>query len=703
MRKEDNLFNKAKAIWKEYQLNKCRRLYEKRVEERSNAYGMWIRENEQNLDKATLDKGTWDIPLLTLSEFVEIATSGSGQLPTQWFCVRLVDGDFCAPKKETRDRLVSDSSIGLCYADEDEYEYGKRKNPWFKPDVYSPDTLFSYFYFGSFLLINGAVLSEFLELKIGFFGKTKEEVLQALDKTFDASDVYLRAFFYDFVFAYIEFLNQTKRRVFHISEVLFHAETTAYWGFEPEYAAIKQNFSDKFWENACHEYGKDSKKSENEPSVSIIIPSKDHPQVLRNCIESIVIKTDYSNYDIVIVDNGSNPENREKIERIIADFSNCKIKYLYDRYHFNYSKMINRGAKEANGELLLLLNDDIEAFQPDWLRKMVEKAILSHIGAVGAKLLYPNSNRIQHIGVYNLAMTPEHMLMGLPDDKDYYYGKNVFPQNVIAVTAACLLLRKSLFDEIGGLYELLTVSYNDVDLCFSLYEKGFYNIVCNDVALYHHESLSRGADVLNDAKWERQMTERKLLYQRHPQLAGKDPFYNPNLAGFKNQFLCNYLYEYEIRNKFGIIKQVDKKEFAKWNNEAPILKLETVRVERSMDTKFEKDTVCISGWAFVSGMDNSRYRRWLHLTNEQGESILVEVFDKYRKDVADVFSAEENIYLAGFECRISKDMLREADYKVAMLFKDACSRQLLYKDFVKKMEVSFSGKCRIIDCNTLLQ
>lgn len=684
------MLNKAKAIWKEYQLNKCRRLYEKRVDERSNAYGMWIQENEQDLDK-----GAWNVPLFTLSEFVELATSGSGQLPTHWFCVQLVEGDFCSPKRATRDILIPDSSIGLCYADEDEYEYvadtkNRRKNPWFKPDVYSPDTLFSFFYFGSFVLINGFFLSEYLKANSGFFRKTKDDILQ----TIDASSVFFeRAFFYDFIFSYIEFLNQTNRRIFHIPEVLFHAETTAYWGFEPEYAMIKQKYMSI----------KSTDITEEEPSVSIVIPSKDHPEVLRNCIESIVTKTDYSNYDIVIVDNGSSPENRKKVEQIIADFSNCKISYLYDQYKFNYSKMINSGAKVANGDLLLLLNDDVEAFQPHWLRKMVGRAAFSHIGAVGAKLLYPNSNRIQHIGVYNLAMTPEHMLMGLPDDKDYYYGKNIFPQNVIAVTAACLLLRKSLFDEVGGLYELLTVSYNDVDLCFSLYEKGFYNIVCNDVALFHHESLSRGADVLNDAKWERQMTERKLLYQRHAKLAGKDPFYNPNLASFKNQFLCNYLYDYEIRNKFGIIKQVDGKEFEKWNNEAPVLELETIRVERSMDAKSEKDAVCISGWAFVSGMDNSRYRKWLHLTNEQGNGILVEVFDKYRKDVADVFPAEENICLAGFECRIPKDILEDSDYKVAMLFKDACSRQLLYKDFLKKMEVSFSGECRIIDCNTLLQ
>lgn len=711
------MLKKAKTEWKEFQLNKCRRQYEKKVEERSDAYGMWIRENETENVSAT-----FEMPAMMLSDFVGFVkkeTHFSDSPFKDWFCVQMLKGDLVSPSKAVGKVLREDPDIGLCYADEDIYDGNshKRSNPWFKPDVYSPDTLFSYFYFGSFLFINGIIFDEFL--------RSKPEFFRELEDVVDPSrSFYERGFFYYFVFSFVNFLKEKNKKIYHIPEVLFHAEQSLYWGYEPEYLNLKKKVAKYWFSCEDHRYNKlelfeevferDGKKygilspiCSNEPSVTIIIPSKDHPDVLRTCIDSIISKTDYSNYDIVVVDNGSCEENRKKVEKMISDLSSPafspasadlsahvssqKINYLYAKYDFNYAKMCNIGAGQALGDYLLLLNDDMEILQSNWLKKMVGRAVLSHVGAVGAKLWYPNSNNIQHAGVYNLALTPEHMLMGMTDDQDYYFGKNILVQDVIAVTAACLLLKKSLFDAVGGFCEELSVSYNDVDLCFSIYEKGFYNIICNDVVLYHHESLSRGADVADIKKWERQMQERKLLYARHSALQGRDPFYNPNLAGFKNQFMCNYLYDYEIRSLYNRTKTVSEGELMTWYNETPILCLESIRREYPLDDSVEKQCICISGWAYVAGMDNAGYTRWLHLKNAGGDGILVEVFDKYRKDVVSVFPGEKNIALAGFECRIPKEILKETEYEMAMVFKDRCSRQILYKTFTDKMEVTFCG------------
>lgn len=737
------MLKKAKTVWKEYQLNKCRRQYEKKVEERSDVYGMWIRENETEHVSAA-----FEMPVMMLSDFVDFVkneTHFSDSPFKNWFCVQMAEGDLVRPSKAMGELLREDPDIGLCYADEDIYDGNshKRSNPWFKPDVYAPDTLFSYFYFGSFLMINGSILDELLRRKPEFFNEVENLVNDLIvnDLAVNNSDAngpvandsipntknssfYDRGFFYYFVFSFISFLKEKNKKIYHIPEVLFHAEQSLYWGYEPEYLNLKKKVAEYWF--SCEDYRyngleffeevfeKDGKKygilspiCSNEPSVTIIIPSKDHPDVLRTCIDSIISKTDYSNYDIVVVDNGSSEENKKKVEKMILDLSSPvfspvsadlsahvsshKINYLYAKYDFNYAKMCNIGAGQAAGDFLLLLNDDMEILQPNWLKKMVGRAVLSHVGAVGAKLLYPNSNNIQHAGVYNLALTPEHMLMGMTDAQDYYFGKNIFAQDVIAVTAACLLLKKSLFDAVGGFCEELSVSYNDVDLCFSIYEKGFFNIICNDVVLYHHESLSRGADVADIKKWERQMNERKLLYARHSALQGKDPFYNPNLAGFKHQFMCNYLYDYEIRSLYNRTKTVSEGELMKWYNETPVLCMETIRREYPLDNDVEKQCICISGWAYVAGMDNAGYTRWLHLKNAGGDGILVEVFDKYREDVVSVFPDEKNIALAGFECRIPKELLKETEYEMAMVFKDRCSRQILYKNFSDKMEVTLHG------------
>jgi hypothetical protein len=161
---------------------------------------------------------------------------------------------------------------------------------------------------------------------------------------------------------------------------------------------------------------------------------------------------------------------------------------------------------------------------------MAGHASLDHVGAVGAKLYYPDSTLIQHIGVISFTGGPVHSLCQHDDRVNYYFCRNKTEYNYSAVTAACLMVQTSKFWEVGGFDESFAVAYNDIDFCFKLTEKGYYNVSRMDAVLYHHESLSRGSDVLNPEKMKRLISEREHLYREHPQYIGKDPFYSPNLT-----------------------------------------------------------------------------------------------------------------------------------------------------------------------------
>lgn len=258
--------------------------------------------------------------------------------------------------------------------------------------------------------------------------------------------------------------------------------------------------------------------------VSIIIPSKDNYDILKRCIDSIRKKTDYKNYEIIVVDNGS--ADREKYKDI------CD-KYIYGVYDFNFSKMCNIGAKCANGEYLLFLNDDTEVITSDWLNIMAAYSEEKNAGAIGAKLYYPDSDIIQHCGVCNIISGPVHYFNGFSDKDSLYFGRNRFTYNVSAVTAACMLIKKDIF---LGFDENFTVGYNDVDLCFSLIENGYNNMIVNDVKLYHYESLSRGDDRVSATKLKRLAEEKERLYNKHKGFCCNDRFYNVNLTLHRADF-----------------------------------------------------------------------------------------------------------------------------------------------------------------------
>jgi GT2 family glycosyltransferase/2-polyprenyl-3-methyl-5-hydroxy-6-metoxy-1,4-benzoquinol methylase len=264
------------------------------------------------------------------------------------------------------------------------------------------------------------------------------------------------------------------------------------------------------------------------PLISIIIPTRDNIDVLSRCIDSILQKTQYVHYEVIIVDNGSVTDAAiDYFEKIVSD---QRVKVIHHDIPFNFSELNNVGVSAAQGEILLFLNDDTEVLMDDWLERMAGYAQLPHIGAVGAKLLYPGTQQIQHAGVLNLQCGPVHAFLRHDSNSPGYFMRNLLEYNWLAVTGACLMIEREKYHKIGGFDESFPVAYNDVDLCFKSVEYGFYNVVCQAVTLYHYESISRGLDQMDPVKQERLYSELRRLYEKHPNYYQFDPFYNVNLA-----------------------------------------------------------------------------------------------------------------------------------------------------------------------------
>ena len=422
--------------------------------------------------------------------------------------------------------LNENRDLDFIYSDEDKIDdNGKhRHTPNFKPD-WSPDTFMSYMYTCHFGVYRKSIADEIGGLRVGYEG---------------AQD-------YDFT---LRFTEKTDR-IAHIPKILYHwrerGESTA---ASPEAKPYILEAAEKSKEDAIRRRGLNAKTEYVEeiyqyrikylptgnPLVSIIIPSKDNYEILSRCVTSLVEGTAYKNYEIIIVDNGSNDENKASYQRL-ADKYNAK--YIYEPMEFNFSRMCNIGVRNSSGEVLLFLNDDIEVIDGQWLENMVGHAQVPYTGAVGAKLLYPDRDSIQHIGIINIKLGPVHLFARYTDKSTYYFNRNRIEYNYLAVTAACLAIERRKFDEVGGFDEGLAVAYNDVDFCFKLFEAGYYNVIRNDAVLIHYESISRGDDRDSDEKYARLMKEQQVLYEKHPRFDRIDPFYNINLTQRKDNFSYN--------------------------------------------------------------------------------------------------------------------------------------------------------------------
>ena len=278
-----------------------------------------------------------------------------------------------------------------------------------------------------------------------------------------------------------------------------------------------------------------------DPMISIVIPNKDHAADLKRCITSILEKSTYENYEIVIVENGS--ETKEIFDYYTSLKEYDKIRVVTyeepeDQNGFNYSAVNNFGVKQTKGDYILFLNNDTEVITVNWMEELLMYAQREDVGAAGAKLYYGNKT-IQHAGVVlqlGAHRTAGHSHYGQSREKLGYMGRLCYAQNVSAVTGACLLVKKSLFKEVGGLDESFAISLNDVDFCLKLREKGLLNVFTPFAELYHYESVSRGLDDSGE-KAERYNRESAHFREKWKNVLEKgDPYYNPNFSLDRSDF-----------------------------------------------------------------------------------------------------------------------------------------------------------------------
>lgn len=593
---------RIRDIVKRILIEKENRNYRKRLAEQKLTYTKWV-ERDEAAKKVSGTKGTVD--------FV-VWKQAKGQ-----------------PAKEAMRQLATyfeaHPECSILYGDEDVLKAdGERENPWIKP-CWSPDTYLSYFYPGSVIAVRRELLA-----KAGIVPETDVVEFEQAKQIRSLMDT---------LFALAGGFEKSGTGVARVPYVLFHVS------------------SKEVWEDYFESAGEEVSLKGSSAGVSVIIPSKDNPQVLGNCINSL--KRLNAQLEIIVVDNGSREENKCLVEELTQG-----MKYLYQPMQFNFSAMCNIGAENATKELLLFLNDDIVVCESDWLQTMSRKAMQPYVGAVGLKLYYPDSDLIQHAGVVNLPIGPDHKLLRFSDSEDYYFRWNRYRRNCLAVTGACLMIESRKFQEIGGFLTDLAVNYNDVELCMRLYEHGYQNVVVNDYYAYHYESLSRGTNDRPE-KMDALTRERELLYKLHPSIKDTDPYFPKELdrQGLHSKIKPAFVYGVHVLQspcwkKSGNIKNLRYDECL------------MVRVEICNEEK-------IQGFGIVLGDNNACYRRYLLLSPrgekpEEGKqpaegSVMMQVEDVYRYELEENVPDQVNAALGGFSVGRDDTGIAPGRYRIGML------------------------------------
>ncbi len=421
---------------------------------------------------------------------------------------------------------INEQDADFIYTDESTFEKDKLKpvSVHFKPD-YSPDTLRSYNYICHFSVFSRKLLD-----KVGLFSKE-----------YDGSQDY------DMILR----LSEKAENIVHIARVLY------FWRIS-ETSVANDNFDIKPYcidsakkaiaahlkriglEAEVHDSTvkstyRISYKIHGEPLVSIIIPNKDHVEDLDKCLSSIVEKSSYNNYEILVVENNS--EEKETFEYYNKIGKNKKIRVIYYEGEFNYSKINNFAVEKAKGEYYLFLNNDTEVITERWIEEMLMFVQREDVGAAGAKLYFPDDT-IQHAGVImGINNVAGHSHKMKPRDDHGYQARPTIAQNLSGVTAACMLVKKSVFKEINGFNEDFAVNFNDVDLCLRIRKAGYLIVFTPYSELYHYESKSRGFENESKAKMKRFYRESDLLNSRWEYELKHDPYYNKNLT-LKREDFC---------------------------------------------------------------------------------------------------------------------------------------------------------------------
>ena len=414
--------------------------------------------------------------------------------------------------------LDEDRNLDAVYTDEDKVttELDEHFQPHLKPD-FNLDLLRSNNYICHFFVVRRSIVQ-----KVGGF-------CQEFDGAQD----------HDFIFRCIE----TAEKVGHIPEILYHWRThkastadnpaSKMYAFDAGKRAIEAHLKRTGTEGIVSHtpdlgFFRVKYPVQGQPLVSVIIPNKDEKETLKACIDSIREKTEYPNYEIIIVENNSTTDEIFQYYKELSQ--DPRIRLLRWKKEFNYSAINNYGVRHANGEYLLFLNNDVTVITPGWIKELLGVCQRPEVGAAGVKLIYPD-NTIQHAGcVIGLGGIAGHMFVDMPANRTGYLHKASILQDMSAVTAACMMMKRTAFEEAGGFTEKLSVAFNDVDLCLKVRKNHKLIVYDPYVQLYHMESKTRGAE---DNKEKVRRFQEEIEYMRCQWLdilKKGDPYYNKNLS-----------------------------------------------------------------------------------------------------------------------------------------------------------------------------
>ena len=642
--------------------------YNKRLSDLCNSYDLYLRQQEEELKNKARGECKFTVEVCSMEDGIRekdadillfVAKDGVLSRTAIW---------------EISKAFEENPKAAVLYPDEDtvfapkaDWESLKKKgvplsmrsNPRLKP-VYSPETLISYFYFGNAVAV-------------------KKEALKEFDYTEGES-------LYDFALRNIR--NLSEENCVHLPITLYSAfREEGEWphAFDEGDCARKEEILRNVGIEVSFEkpgfspeYYSEEDKNRRYPvypatkSISVIIPSKDNPEVLIRCIESLKIDAQPVKTQVIVVDNGSNDENKKKVGEAAKRLG---FEYYYEKEEFNYSRMNNRGVSHADGELLLFLNDDMEMLSPDALSRMAGQFSLDDVGAVGAKLLYPNSSTIQHIGITNAVDGPVHKFIGKDDTEHMDYFRNRFAHNCIGATGACLMVRHEDFKAVGGFQEDLRIAYNDVDLCFRILELKKHCVIRPDAIFYHYESLSRGADHMSEEKLQRLYKERKMLYTFHPDFYHKDPYEGMAAAGGAEL-------SFDTENSF-LKKKPEaecphpaKTDYHKYP-EGIIVHFDRIEKEEFLRSEGEEFYV-IQGYHVVPMIDNMRFS--FRMVFEGDAGVYEMPMPGYlRMNLEGGYPGATNLKLSGFCNFVTKSELPAGTYKIGIFADDCLKKLYLYQ------------------------
>ena len=649
-------------------------VYRAKLKEKSETFDSWIRTVEDGLERFDMTLDTATLPYkrekasyVTHYDGMTVRIFPYSLVGDNFIVKNLIEDIIVFVNGELTDRAIplivkcfkAYPSCSVVYGDEDiavldEQEtdrygksvYGTRENPYFKPD-WSPNTFLNNYYFCNICAIRRV---SFRDIEFGEGRSGADGIYHTL----------------------LRFLYEDEGRIYksvrHIDEILVHATDYEYNDLKDERAcSLASGLKTEEWGEGLN--------VEEPKTVTVVIPSKDNPTLLENCLTTLYDSCPGSIVlEVVVVDNGSSLANKERIEGLREKFG---FIYEYTPMEFNFARMCNIGAGLGSGEYILFLNDDVSFTEPYTLENMLMQASFTFTGAVGAKLLYPGIKKIQHAGVVNNRIGPVHKLQFADDNRSYYYGFNRSVRNVLAVTGACLMVRRKVFENVGGMNESLRVAFNDVDLCFKLSESGYFNVCCNNISLEHAESVSRGKDT-DTASLARLIKEKKMLYEEHPAYKNYDPFYSKYLVSDCLDTRITHAGEYD----YGLVSEdagnIALTDLSKAREDACVL-LNVEYADTLSDYTFYDDDegFYVQGFSFVTGSNNACYKKALLLKNDE-KCYMVSFTGCIRNDVAINCADQSNVELSGFAVRLSKDAIPAGRYTVGVMHDHMFAKEKLY-------------------------